>query len=360
LHLYPYTGLKLVRTLLFSGALSATTTVGAWLTGVTPHHALAGVPGSAEWRAAVAAVTPGEAAPDPSSASPAEVARFFSGLSSDQRLALVRRDPGVVGNLEGAPDDLRYAANLLSARLKTPGRLLGYDPRGSGHIIEVFGDPATADRIAVLVPGVDWRLSSVLTRTGSAKANPVTGAQALRSATSRLSPGASTAVVVWLGYDPPQTIGRDAARSDRAIEGAPALARFVNDLPGTGKITLVGHSYGTIVCARAASRLPSRVTGLVALASPGMDASTVDDLHTRAQVWAARADDDPIALTPHVRIAGYGHSTDPVTPDFGAQVFRTGTAHGHGDYYKPGTESLLNLARIVVGQDSAVTLTGGS
>ena len=35
-------------------------------------------------------------------------------------------------------------------------------------------------------------------------------------------------------------------------------------------------------------------------------------------------------------------------------------AHGHGDYYKPGTESLLNLARIITGQNSSVTRTGDS
>jgi pimeloyl-ACP methyl ester carboxylesterase len=358
LHLHSYASLRLVRTLLVSGALSATTTAGAWLTGTGHHQAFAGVPGAASWKAAVAAVAPGAAAPD--LGAPAQVARFFAGLTTAQRLALARRDPQTVGNLDGVPYELRYTANEIASGRRTPGRLLGYDPRGSGHIIEVFGDLATADRIAVLVPGVDWSLASTLRRTGAAKANPVTGGQALRARMASLAPGTRTAVVVWLGYDPPMTIGRDAARSDLAIEGAPLLTRFVRDLPGTAKITLIGHSYGSVVVGRAAAGLPARVTDLVAVASPGLDADTVDGLRTRARVWAARTEDDLIGLAPHVRIAGYGHSTDPVNPDFGARVFRTGSAQGHGDYYKTGTESLENLARIVLADDASVTLTGNS
>lgn len=352
----PFAGTKLVRTLLLSGAISATTTAGAWLTGADPHHAVVGVPGSASWKAAVSFVAPGGAAPDPLTDSPDQVRRFFAGLTPAQQQALVAKDPGTVGNLQGAPYALRYEANQRVAKVRTPGRLLAFDPRSSGYVTEVFGDLASADQIGVLVPGVGWDLDKIMTRTSAAKANPIRGAEALQAEMQRLKPGVRTAIVVWLGYDPPAGIDRVAARSERAIQGVPGLVRFVNDLPAAAKITLIGHSYGSVVAGRAVSGMGGKVSDLVALASPGMDVGSVADLGTKARVWAARTEDDPIGLTPHLRVGGYGHESDPVTPDFGAKVFGTGSAHGHGDYYLPGTESLTNVARIILGLDSQVTL----
>jgi hypothetical protein len=79
---------------------------------------------------------------------------------------------------------------------------------------------------------------------------------------------------------------------------------------------------------------------------------------TAPRVWTARVADDPIRFTPFVRIAGLGHGADPTGPGFGARLFRTGTAHGHGGYFVPGTESLTNLARIALGRTAEVTVNG--
>jgi len=51
---------------------------------------------------------------------------------------------------------------------------------------------------------------------------------------------------------------------------------------------------------------------------------------------------------------GASFGTDPVSPSFGARVFRAGAA-GHSDYFVPGSESLANLTRIVLGDTSEVT-----
>lgn len=350
---------KILKALALSAVLSSCTTAGAWLTGGDPHHVIRGLPDAAAWRGSVAAVAPGIPAPDLSSASPGQVAAFFAGLTEGQRRQLAAGDPGVVGNLEGAPYPLRYAANAGAARLRTPGRLLGYDPRGDGRVIEVFGDLPTARHIAVIVPGSGWDLGKIMHTdphsSGQHDANPVVAALALRAEMSRLSPRTGTAVVVWLGYDAPEGIDRQAARSERAVAGAPALTAFLNDLPPAARITLIGHSYGTVVCGHAV-RDGGRADNVVALASPGMDAASAGDLRTGARIWAARVSDDPIGLTPHVRLGGYGHETDPITPGFGARVFSTGAAQGHGGYYSPGTESLANLARIALGRTADVTL----
>lgn len=349
---------KTLSTIAISGLVSAGTAAGTWLSGTDPHHAITGLPDAAGWSAAVRASAPGIPAPDLASLTPAQTRRFFARLSPAARSALARRAPGVVGNLDGAPYLLRYAANERAATSGARGRLLAYDPRGDGRIVEVFGDLATARSIVVIVPGSGWNLHKILApATGSSPraADPIAGARALLSAMRGLDPAARVAVVVWLGYDAPEGIDREAARSERAVAGARALARFVAGLPGRGAVILVGHSYGTVVAGRAAAAA-ARVTDVVALASPGMDAGSVAGLRTRARVWAARVPGDPIAFAPHVRVMRYGHGADPVTPGFGALVFRTGSAHGHGGYYAPGSESLINLARIALGRTREVTL----
>jgi hypothetical protein len=353
-----------------SGLLSVGTLGAAWPGGADPHRPLLGPPGAAGWPAAVGAVAPGVAAPDPDAASPSQVRRFVARLSERQRLELAARDPGVVGNLDGMPVALREAANRRTAetaavpdrpeppgRPDTPGRLLGYDPRGDGRVIEVFGDLDSARNVAVIVPGSGWTLRNVMAagRVGARHgADPVAGALALRDQIRRLDPGASTAVVMWLGYDTPEGIDRQAARSERAIAGAVALRRFVAGLPSAAHVTLLCHSYGAVVCGRAAGA--PGIDELVALAAPGLDVGSAAALHTPARVWAARVPDDPMRFVPSIRVGPFGHGADPTDPSFGARVLRTGTARGHGGYDAPGSELLANLARIVLDRPSEVTL----
>lgn len=264
-----------------------------------------------------------------------------------------------LGNRDGAPVAARYAANERALRTNDDpepvGRLLEYQPRGNGRIVEVMGDLAGARRVAVLVPGMGWGLHRVLTERDHNPNGPVMGAVELARQMRRVAPGVPSAVIMWLGYHPPGGIDLDVMRSDRAIAGAGRLVRFLRDLPGRSRVTLVCHSYGAVVCGHAAPRLPHRVRDMVAMAAPGMDVRTAGGLRTTARVWAGRAADDPIRFTPFVRVAGFGHGTDPTTPRFGATVIRTGSARGHSHYFNPGTESLNNLARIAAGHRSEVT-----
>ncbi|HEX8862052.1 MAG TPA: alpha/beta hydrolase, partial [Actinomycetes bacterium] len=299
-------------------------------------------------------------APDPASATPAEVRRFVRRLGAKRLGQLERRAPGVVGNLDGVPDRVRYAANELAWRQESPhgahpaGRLLGYDPRGDGRLVEVFGDLDRARHVAVIVPGSGWTLRNL---TGAARrhgADPIAAAQALRDQGRRVDPRTSLAVVVWLGYDPPERIDQQAARSGRAVAGARALRRFLDGLPRGAHLSLLCHSYGAVVCGHTAPGAP--VGDLVALAAPGMDVPSARALHTRARVWAARVPDDPMRFVPFVRVADLGHDADPTRPAFGARVLRTGAASGHDGYFTPGTELLANLAHIVLHRTTEVTL----
>jgi hypothetical protein len=100
------------------------------------------------------------------------------------------------------------------------------------------------------------------------------------------------------------------------------------------------------------------VQDIALLGSPGTGADSAAALHASARVWAARGDDDWVANVPHARADLFGTTigfgTDPVSPAFGAHVFAAGDG-GHSDYFTPGSVSLDNLARIVLGDTSEVT-----
>ncbi|KIF07574.1 hypothetical protein PL81_01160, partial [Streptomyces sp. RSD-27] len=215
--------------------------------------------------------------------------------------------------------------------------------RGRGRAVEVFGDLGAADRIAVLVPGSDTTLDTYRRFRD--------GALSLQRRLAQEHP--RSAVVAWLGYDTPGTISTTVLTADRADRAAAELAPFLSRLrgitPAGARMSLLCHSYGSVVCARTATG--SDVADMALFGSPGTGASTAAELPTRARVWAGRGSGDWIGDVPHVRLGGVGFGTDPVDPAFGARIFAAGAA-GHSDYLKPGTASLDSLARIVLGSQA--------
>src|ERR1700729_1842470 len=260
---------------------------------------------------------------------------------------------------------VRYAASARAARaaarsgdpalartLRTLSHqhLLGFDPRGQGEAVEVFGDLATARRVAVLVPGSDTSLATFASR---GPASPAGGARALAAQARRLDPGARLAVIAWLGYRTPSLLSLSVLTSGNAGQGAQALRPMVAALAGQGdQVALLCHSYGSVVCGLAASHLP--VTDIAVYGSPGMDAGSVASLHTTARVWAGRDAGDWIRDVPHVRLLGIGFGAAPTTPSFGARRFGCDD-DGHSGYLQPGSVSLRNLAYIALGEPGKVT-----
>ena len=233
--------------------------------------------------------------------------------------------------------------------LAAPGRtFLDFDPRG--RAVEVVGDLATARRVAVLVPGADTTLSTFDSR---GTASPGGGARAVYAEARRADPGARLAVIAWLGYDTPATLSLDVLTAERADEGARALRPLVAwlDARGTG-VALLCHSYGTVVCGRAAGKLD--VTDIAVFGSPGLTVSSASDLHTRARLWAGRGAGDWMRYVPKIRVLGVGFGADPAGPDFGARRFAAGDG-GHSDYLSPGSVSLRNLAMIALGSAGQVS-----
>ncbi|MEU4357899.1 alpha/beta hydrolase [Streptomyces virginiae] len=362
---------------LVTAALAVTVVGGTagWASGESQSAVTGPPPGTAAWRADTAH---GRALPDPATATPHEVARFFDGLDDAARSALVRTHPLVVGNLDGAPVPLRYEANRLAAAtgearyasLAAPDRrILAFDPRGRGQVAEVFGDLEHAAHVSVIVPGSDNDATSydalraphtgpvgmaraLLTATGgSATGASVAGGSATgASVAGGSATDASVAVIAWTGYTTPVGVGLDAADGRLAAAGAPRLARFTAGLDAVGAPdpALFCHSYGSVVCGLAARHTDA--SDIVALGSPGMRADTADALRTGARVWAARGPSDWIADVPNVSFAGVGHGADPTSAAFGARRVPAADVRGHAGYFTPGTQSLAAFAAIAKGE----------
>ncbi|MET9448596.1 alpha/beta hydrolase [Streptomyces cinerochromogenes] len=324
--------------------------------------------------------------PDPQAA-PARLARFFASLTPRERDRLAHRYPLAVGNMNGAPVSLRYRANRIAlgqarkvertrmhdSRLSTAGQqdagrrmdryaslldphrhILAFDPEGSGRVAEVFGDLDKAERISVVVPGVDTDLLT-FQRTYRRYSAPVGMAKALFAAERTASPATRTAVIAWADYTSPDGLGVDAATGLRAEEGAVRLNALLRALPGRSPVSMFCHSYGSVVCGVAARGMPRRVADIAVAASPGMRAASASRLGTTARVWAMRDASDWVRDVPYLELGGLGHGADPVSSGFGARVLSARDAQGHSGYFQPGTDSLRNLADIGVGAYDEVT-----
>ncbi len=276
-------------------------------------------------------------------ASPGEVASFFAGLDAVTANALARERPELVGNADGAPIALRFLANETAIRrdgrfahlLDGDRRFLLFDPAGDGRLAEVFGDLETARHVAVVVPGMN---NDIRNFTGN-------DARRLHAAADALDPG-QVATIQWLGYDTPEgatALGRGAARP-----GARALPDFLDGIRAQRDerlhVSVVAHSYGSLVTGLA--RLDE---GLVAdeiafIGSPGVGAGSAEELGhgTDTNIWVGAARNDVIS--------GSGwHGPNPHGALFGADRFHTGDISGHSSYFREGSLSLDNLARIVAG-----------
>ncbi|MFD5424662.1 alpha/beta hydrolase [Streptomyces sp. NPDC127084] len=296
---------------------------------------------------AVPAPVPPVLAPIRGAATPAGLAERYAanreGIRAAERTAAEHGD--------------RRRATALRALAAPERQFLAFDGRDGGRTAEVFGDLASAERIAVLVPGSDTNLDTYQ----RFRAGAVSLHEELREEL-----GERAAVVAWLGYRTPATVGPEVLTPGRAEDAAPRLASFLSGLETLrpkARVSLLCHSYGSVVCGVAASGTPAAamadVSDIVLYGSPGAGVDGAASLRTKATVWAGRGSGDWIACVPNVSLRlpfadlGLG-SNDPVSEEFGARVFAAGEA-GHSDYLKPGSVALTNIARIVSGRAPSQT-----
>jgi hypothetical protein len=227
----------------------------------------------------------------PSNADPVAVALEWQGLSDNQRDALIREVPAVLGALDGLPvtirdranrfvlnsvkaelaslagaeagtgnqrpasgdaDIRRWASDQLAALdaltrildVREPPRfLLAFDAGNENHVSVAIGDPDTAEAVGVLVPGTGSNLRqlpglvdrAVALRAAAASTRPESvgpvSAPNASGGTGTPSEASSPhiATVLWLDYDAPQTL-KDAADVRFADQGAAALTGLLAGL----------------------------------------------------------------------------------------------------------------------------------
>lgn len=226
-------------------------------------------------------------------------------------------------------------------------------PRDRDRAVVVLGDLRTAERVAVLVPGIG------IDRAHLGRADQVLGmARSLDAEIHRLRPRASVAVVAWADYPAPSGLGLDVARGGPARTGAKRLAAYVRAVQRetAAPIGLFCHSYGSVVCGLTPHARD--VTDVVLYGSPGVRLENAAAFGAGVRVWAARSPNDWIRFVPHVRFGDLGHGRDPVDPAFGARVLPAGGVPSHGAYYAAGSQTLRSFAYIAAGDAAAVATAG--
>ncbi len=272
------------------------------------------------------------------------------------------------------------AAELaLHRRFLTPGRqMLAWDPVGDGRAIEVFGDLTTARHIAVVVPGIMNTIENFDDQLSSSAKNLWLEAAAHDG---------RTAVIAWLGYDTPELL--NALSKGRAAEYESELRSFVDSLPADAHVTVIAHSYGTVLLGEAASE-GLAADDVVLVGSPGTRLDHVNEveLEPGAQVFAGVSDSDHIGRTgygsvicpekalgigwltglrwvvspitgplswvvdscetdPDGDVKGLSHGVNPAHQDFGAIEISTEGVDGHSSYFDRSSTSLDAIAQIV-------------
>lgn len=257
-------------------------------------------------------------------------------------------------------------------------QFLRIDAKDHGAVVEVFGDLSRARHVAVVVPGMTNSLGDY---------DPNTWIKGRDLADAMRAYDQNVAVIAWLGYRTPDgdpTGLLEAAASGRARVGAKALVddlELVRRMAPRAHVSLVGHSYGSVVIGETLLSKPMRtrvdrldIDDIAVVGSPGMNTDSRKELgHADIDLWAgavkgmtspkisldtspwAIITGRPIVVAPPMPrdVVPYApsHGEDPSAKGYGAKRFSTAGATNHSTYFAAGTLSLDNLARISTNTD---------
>ncbi|MFC9286770.1 alpha/beta hydrolase [Streptomyces sp. NPDC057052] len=272
--------------------------------------------------------------------SPADIKKWWDGLSGEERDEYKRAFPELIGNLDGIPAEVRDEANrenlpLLIASMESKGDddsrtklgglkriqerlneasvppmyLLGIGDEGNGRAIISYGNPDTSKNVSAYVPGLDTKLDESF-------ANGTVN-RAFYTAKLGREMDPSTASIVWLGYDAPQMSfellsGSSVASANNAEHGAPAYNSFMGGIAATNEnadphITAIGHSYGSRLVG-AATQMPGGIPGaddIILVGSPGTGVDKASDLGVgKGHVWVGAAENDIVTKLPSMKENG--------------------------------------------------------
>jgi hypothetical protein len=236
-----------------------------------------------------------------------DVRALAATLSTGELERLIEDYPEIVGNLDGMPTWVRTSANLRLlkddelAAIKSGDRarvtqlrnlrksiedddvgLYTYRSDYPDRYVLVIGDPDTACRIGVLVPGT---LSDATKSTEYFSDARLLHDDVSKAVSEANSCGAAT--FVYNDYDTPRWWPPGGLPTDptAAEDAAPGLAGFMETRFARNPeahMTLIGHSYGGTVVGAMLDQpvdLPTEQMSVVLLATPGIGVDRLDDLH---------------------------------------------------------------------------------
>ncbi|MFI1392893.1 alpha/beta hydrolase [Streptomyces griseoaurantiacus] len=359
----------------------------------------------------------------------AERKEWWDNLSDAERVEYLAVYPDVIGNLDGIPAVARDEANRLylpqlmgelaakgdedsmtklaglkeiDAQLQTAGEppmyLLGVGDEGNGRAIVSYGNPDAAKNVSSYVPGLNTKLDAEFATDPHS-----TMRRAYDTAVAARQNDPSSASIVWLGYDAPQS-ATEVMSEENAERGASAYDGFMSGISATNEnadphITAIGHSYGSLTVGKATQE-PGGIPGvddIVLVGSPGVGVNSAEDLGVaKDHVWVGAADNDVVTHLPSKsEVAGgvFGGAVagipgavvgswlgdpdgddvwfgkDPASSDFGANRFQAGDGPfilnpefpdvrnsgidfgAHSQYFNPEKDqvSTANIGAIVAG-----------
>ncbi|MFF9818347.1 alpha/beta hydrolase [Streptomyces sp. NPDC014006] len=368
----------------------------------------------------------------PTDKSPAERKKWWDSLSPAEQTEYLAVYPDTIGYLDGIPATARDEANRLylpqlmgkleaqgdedsktklaglreiDSQLRAgsdpPMYLLGIGDEGNGRAIVSYGNPDTSRNVSAYVPGLGTKLDAEF-----ASGKHGTMRRAFDTAYAARQKDPSSASIVWLGYDAPQSA--DVMSPADAEKGAPAYDRFMAGISATNEnadphITAIGHSYGSLTVGKATQE-PGGIPGaddIILVGSPGTGVDTAADLGvSKEHVWVGAAPNDIVTHLPSKGevAAGFGglaagpsgaligsylsdpddddlwFGKDPASSDFGANRFRTEPGpfvvdgkfpdvwdstldtNAHSNYFNPEKDQIStdNIGAIVAGQYNSV------
>jgi hypothetical protein len=267
-------------------------------------------------------------------------------------------------------EGLAASAKTTDERAKHPEVfLLTYRPDafgGDGAAAIAMGNPDEAANTAVLVKG----LGSGVKQGTLASPDTIR----LYHEANCADQGKGTAVVMWVGYDAPDTFHDPGLyEPNMARSGGRALAADVNALAITHRglpthLTVVGHSYGSTTVADAAAGYGMHADDVVLLGCPGTDlAHSADDFHLRpgGHLYVGDASGDAVGWLGHstvqTPVGGAGLGPDPAMDGYGSTRFKAEVPgysvnpfYDHSRYFEEGSESLFSIGDVVSGHGDAL------
>ncbi|MFD7863210.1 alpha/beta hydrolase [Streptomyces sp. NPDC059783] len=272
----------------------------------------------------------------PYDATPAARRTWWAHLTDEQREEYLAVFPDQIGNLDGIPALVRDTANrdnlqLLIGKLEgesgeraetrlaglreidrqlraggdPPMYLLGIGDEGNGRAIVSYGNPDTARNVSAYVPGLNTSLDEEFAK-GDLK-------RARDTAIGMQQHDPSSASIVWLGYDAPQSPdgfnSLDVMGDERAEKGGAAFNRFMDGISATNEnddphVTAIGHSYGSRTVGAATQHgdgIPG-VDDIILVGSPGVGVDRADELGVgEDHVFVGAAENDVVTQLPSKR-----------------------------------------------------------